>query len=111
MSVDQQKMLLEHYESIRETSHAMLSAARSNDWDALVDAEGRCASLIKRVQAHGDVAAILDANGRKRKQEIILQVLADDAEIRTLTQPWVKQLERWLGDSRKARSVAAAYRA
>jgi len=103
-------MLLQYYESICETSRAMLSAARSNNWDALIDAETRCAALIHRVQSEGDASAILDADGRKRKHEIIMQVLADDAEIRTLTQPWVKQLERWLGDH-KARSVAAAYRA
>jgi flagellar protein FliT len=109
MSAERQKMLLDHYESIRETSRAMLSAARSNDWDSLIDAENRCAAMIQAVQAVGDAASILDPSGRKRKQEIILQVLADDAEIRMLTQPWVKQLERWIGDH-KARSVAAAYR-
>jgi flagellar protein FliT len=109
MTTNQQDALLAHYTSICETTHTMLLAARRNDWDALVDAEHRCAALIQHVQAQGESSDILDAEGRKRKQEMIMKVLADDAEIRALTQPWVKQLERWLGDTRKSRSVAAAY--
>jgi flagellar protein FliT len=111
MNAERQQVLMENYESICETSRAMLHAARNSDWDALVDAEHRCAALIERVRAHGDVSGVLDSAGRKRKQEIILQVLADDAEIRALTQPWVTQLQRFLGDSRKAKAVAQAYRA
>jgi len=110
MSTEQQRALLAHYESISTISRAMLGAARSSDWDALVDAESRCAAVIKQVQAYGATAAMLDADGRRRKHEIIMQVLADDAEIRVLTQPWIKQLARWLGDQRNGRSVAAAYR-
>jgi flagellar protein FliT len=111
MTMSQQDTLLAQYESICATTQAMLHAARRNDWDGLIDAEHRCAALIRGVQAHGDSSEVLDADGRKRKQEMILKVLADDAEIRALTQPWVKQLERWLGDTRKSRSVAATYRA
>jgi flagellar protein FliT len=103
--------LLSHYEAINQSSQAMLQAARNSDWDALVTAEQRCAALIKHVQAEKDAAGALDAEGRKRKHEIILKVLAADAEIRTLTQPWVLQLERWLINNRKSQSVAQAYRA
>ena len=111
MNNENMTRLLGHYEAINQSSQTMLQAARDSNWDALVAAEHRCAALIKQVQADKEAVDALDAEGRKRKHEIILKVLAADAEIRTLTQPWVRQLERWLINNRKSQSVAQAYRA
>jgi flagellar protein FliT len=103
--------LLACYESIGHASRQMLSAARVNDWDALVDAEAECAALIARIRATGDAPLSLDAQSRKRKFEIIRAILADDAEIRTLTQPWLRRLESLLDVARTTRAADAAYRA
>jgi hypothetical protein len=88
----------------------MLQAAWRNDWDTLIDAETCCASLIERLKAAGDASQLLDEEGRKRKHEIIRRVLADDAQIRDLTQPWLRQLSAHLGHTKNARVLEDAYR-
>lgn len=103
-------MILDYYEEVRETSLLMLQAARDNDWERLVAGERQCAAVIGRLQAYGDDATLLDGPAKKRAHEIICAILAHDAEIRDLTQPWLRQLETHLGVSRMSRRVAAAYR-
>lgn len=110
MNTNAQQTILDHYESIAHVSQLMLQAAWRNDWEALIDAEACCASLIERLQAAGDAAQVLDAEGRRRKHEIIRRVLADDAQIRDLTQPWLRQLTAQLGHAANARALAKAYR-
>jgi flagellar protein FliT len=105
-----QQTILAHYESIARFSSLMVRAARSSDWQGLVDAEECCALLIERLKSAGDPTIVLDEGGRKRKHEIIRRVLADDAEVRECTQPWLRKLNEHLGYERTARSVEAAYR-
>lgn len=102
-------MMLDHYEEVRQTTLVMLQAARQRDWEALIAGERQCAAVIGRLQAFGEDASHLDASGKKRVHEIIRSILAHDAEIRDLTQPWLRQLETHLGSSRLSRKVAAAY--
>jgi flagellar protein FliT len=104
-----QQVILAHYESIAHVSQLMLQAAWRNDWDTLIDAEECCASLIERLKEAGDPARVLDDEGRKRKHELIRKVLADDAQIRDLTQPWLRQLSVHVGDARTARALASTY--
>lgn len=108
--MDAQDTQLAYYESIGQVSKRMLKAARENDWDALIEAERSCAELIHRLQAASEPQAALDPSRARRKHEIIRSVLADDAQIRNLTQPWLLQLEQHLGVARLARRVGAAYR-
>lgn len=103
-------MILDCYEEVRQTTLQMLQAARDNDWEALVVAERRCAAVIGRLQSCEEDAKLLDEGTKKRQHEIICAILAHDAEIRDLTQPWLRQLEVHLGASRMSRRVAAAYR-
>lgn len=67
MNMNQQQLILSHYESLAHVSQLMLQAAWRNDWDTLIDAEACCASLIEGLKAAGDPAQVLDAEGRKRK--------------------------------------------
>ena len=101
--------VLNHYESVADASEAMLAAARQSDWDALVEAEKECARCIARLKtARAD--APLGAAGDKRRFDILRTVLAHDAEIRNLTQPWLAQLERFLSATAADRRVSDAYR-
>ena len=53
----------------------------------------------------------LEPNIHKRKVEIIRQVLADDAEIRNLTEPWMQRLQHLLTSVGQERKLHAAYNA
>jgi flagellar protein FliT len=97
------------YESIGYITSLMLRAAQDQDWETLMDAESCCTELIRRLQATGDDKTRLAPEQSRRKQAIICKVLADDAEIRLLTQPWLYQLERMLGNTNRQGRLAAAY--
>lgn len=101
---------LSHYESVAAASGDMLEAARRQDWDALAEAERRCAAVIAVLKA-SDAEARLDEDKRPRKAEIIRRVLADDAEIRRLLAPRLRELEQLLGAGRTRRRVDEVYRA
>ena len=110
MNTNTQQTILDHYESIAHVSQLMLQAAWRSDWDTLVDAEACCAAIIERLKSAGDPELVLDDEGRKRKHEIIRRVLADDAQIRDLTVPWMRQLAANLDHAKTSRTLEAAYR-
>ena len=110
MDMDTQGLILDHYEQVRQISLQMLCAARESNLEALVAGERRCAAVIARLRILGDDTRILNKPAKKRANEIIRAILAHDAEIRDLTQPWLRQLETHMGTSRMTRKVAAAYR-
>jgi len=96
------------YESMSQATGDMLAAARRNDWDKLVSAEQDCARIIEKLKGLGDLNPV-DPQLRQRKTDIIRKVLADDAEIRNLTQPWLRQLEGYLKSSGTSKKLGSAY--
>ncbi|NOQ49523.1 MAG: flagellar protein FliT, partial [Nitrosomonadaceae bacterium] len=62
------------------------------DWRNLIVLEQECRNLIQK-NIINDESKMLSDELRQRKLEIIQQILAVDAEIRTFTQPWTVQLQ------------------
>ena len=87
--------LIAVYETILFTSDQMLQAAQSADWENLILLEEKCRKLTKKIIKNNNNEFIGDEL-RQRKFEIILQILAVDAEIRNFTQPWIVQLQNIL---------------
>ncbi len=101
--------VLHCYEAIAEASARMLAAARRADWDALIAAEKECAQRVERLKA-ARVGGSLGRDGDARRHDIVRTVLAHDAEIRALTQPWMANLEQLLHGVSAGRRVEQAYR-
>ena len=101
-------VVLSCYEQIADASGQMLNAARSADWDGLVEAEMKCANLISTAGVLSKCAAI-SPNGNLRRMQIIRRVLADDAEIRLLVEPRLATLEGFLHGRGNGRRVQNAY--
>lgn len=97
------------YESVAAASARMLDAARQSDWDALIEHEKSCAKLIDALRS-ADAEYRLAPGSLERKNAIIRRILADDAEIRRLTQPWLGRLEQLLRASATQRRVDSSYR-
>ena len=88
-----QQMMLACYESMRELSHRMLEATRHGRWDAVAEGEREAAALVDKLRAFGDPGTCLDAAGRRRRFEILQEVLADDAEMRNVAHPWLRAFD------------------
>lgn len=102
--------MIETYEDILAVTAQMLDAARSANWDLLVSREHECRELVERLMAsRTETGASLEPQLRKRKVEIIRKVLADDAEIRNLTEPWMQKLQHMLTSVGRERKLHAAY--
>ena len=96
-ALEQRRVLLGYYEAIGHVSALMLEAASRGDWRALEHAHACCEELIRCIQATGLTPEALDDAGRKRRMEILRQILADDARIRDLTSPTLGRVDRLFG--------------
>lgn len=93
MHQSRQCVLLACYESIGLVSRRMLNHARTQDWEGVAACERACSNLIERITDLGNPESILDGRGRRRRVEILRDVLARDAEIRDLAEPSLARLD------------------
>ncbi len=96
------------YESMGALSAQMAEAARACDWDRLVALERDCAGLARRLEAKGK-AAPLTQGERELKTALIRRILADDAEVRRHTEPWMEQVKPFLAAGVRGRDLRRAY--
>ena len=87
--------LLSYYEALEKASTDMLSAAREANWDQVIKLEGACVLLIAQLK-HAASQESLAAEEGKLKTRIMQRILVNDAEIRTLAEPWLEDLDRLL---------------
>ncbi len=106
----EQEHILDVYERIATATGQMADAAKSSDWDRLVALEHDCRALSKTLK-RSDAGAKADEQFAQRKMALIRKVLADDAEVRRFTEPWMAQLERYLGSARQESRLQRAYQA
>lgn len=108
--MDAHEHILDVYASISTKTGEMLEAAKSSDWDRLILLEQDCRALIETLK-QSDAGAEVGARFVQRKIAFIRKVLADDAEIRKFTEPWMSQLEAYLGSARREYKLQRAYEA
>lgn len=95
------------YETMSSLSAQMADAARANDWDRLVALEKDCAGLARHLQRVEPLP--LTPEERRRKVELVHRILADDAEVRRHTEPWMEHVKQFLGGTARERKVRDAY--
>jgi flagellar protein FliT len=79
------------YENIAALTGRMAVAAREGDWNGLAQLETQCA-----LQASGTRSSVpaLEGVQRKRKIDLLKEIMANDRAVREITEPWHGQLER-----------------
>nr|WP_119157498.1 flagellar protein FliT [Caldimonas tepidiphila] len=94
--------LLAYYEAIGRASDEMLAAAQTGDWDRVMRLEGACAVLISQLKhaAHGQ--SQLNAEQSREKRRIMQRILANDAKVRQLAEPWLDDLDRLMAAAPRA---------
>jgi flagellar protein FliT len=86
-----QEDLLASYEAAARFSSGMLAAARASDWEDFAALEAACATEIKRIRV-GGIREPLTPPQRSRKIEVLKTILANDREIRFVTESWISHL-------------------
>ena len=79
---------LDRYQEISALSARMVDAARTGDWDGLVVLERRVAEIRDRLMS----APVGSLSEPARIHDLIQRILADDAEVRRHTEPWMEQV-------------------
>ena len=87
--------LLSYYEALERASNDMLAAARAADWDQVVKLEGACVLLIAQLK-HAATEQALATEESRQKSRIMQRILVNDAEIRTLAEPWLEDLDQMM---------------
>jgi flagellar protein FliT len=103
-----QEELLASYEAAARITAEMLAAARASQWERFSALEMTCASEIHRLK-FSDSPKPLSALQRNRKIEVIMRILADDREIRLVTEPWMSRLSSLFGGTTAMPKLARAY--
>lgn len=92
LGVSSSQRLLQRYEALAQISRAMLVASRANDWTQVEALEAQCAQQIEELKAAQKLEA-LALNEQWQRIALLRRILADDAEIRERSEPWLMQLE------------------
>lgn len=99
------------YENMQRLSSEMLAAARLNDWDRLCLLERETAELREQLTRNDpfERQPTLDEASKARKISLIRQILADDREIRSHTEPWMESVKTLLAGNSRQRALNSAY--
>ena len=95
------------YQEMSALSARMVEAARANDWDTLITLERSIAALRNSLLPDDDNGD-QSAGELKLKSQLIQRILADDAEVRRHTEPWMEQVRRFLGKDAQRRDAGHA---
>lgn len=96
------------YETVAGITDQMVSAAREHDWDRLAELESLCANHVATLKS-GESPVPLSTMMREQKVRIIKKILADDREIRNITEPWMQQLSAMINSTSTERKLAQTY--
>jgi flagellar protein FliT len=106
-SLDKEQLLLT-YDQLSNTTGFMLSAAQAGDWQRLASLEKDCSKLVARLSAL-ETDEPLPEGLAARKAALLRKVLADDAAIRDITEPWLARLGAMLGANSCERRLLSSY--
>jgi flagellar protein FliT len=87
--------LLDRYEAIAMTSREMVDAARLEDWGEVKRLERDCMRQVRQLKSAARVQS-LSPTDQAMRLRLLRSILADDAEIRRLAEPWLVELEHLL---------------
>jgi hypothetical protein len=91
-----QARLLACYERVADATRGMLDAARAYDWTSLGHHGRDCETWMQRIEALPSPETVLDREGRRRRLELLQQVLRDDAALCQLLGPAFGRVDRCL---------------
>lgn len=91
------EVVLQDYEALEAASVEMLAAARAGDWDRVTAIEEAAGRLIDRLRAARTPQSAQAREQSRRRMRILRRIVLNDAELRYLSQPWLRNLQALLG--------------
>jgi hypothetical protein len=88
--------IMQRYEKALELTRAMLEAAQKSDWERLIALEQERGAIIDQLREL-DRDPGRDASVRRRKRELIGDIMRCDEQVQVLTQDWMRELREVLG--------------
>jgi len=104
-----QEDVLSAYEKLLQHSNKMLLAARSEEWQDLIDDEVEYVSEVDRLSRY-ETEAVLDSDAQLRKRDLLEKLLKQDREVRQLLVKRRTELQEMLLASSRKQRVEHAYR-
>lgn len=96
------------YREVERLTGNMLSAAHQQDWERLVALEAGCANCIESIKGC-TVPGNLSEEARQQKVMLLQSILANDREIRKLTDPWMRRVSQMLESANTECRVRRSY--
>lgn len=96
------------YETVAGITNQMVTAAREGDWEKLAALEALCAGHVANLKQE-EAPVPLPTVVREQKVRIIQKILADDREIRNITEPWMRHLSAVINSTGAERKLSQAY--
>ncbi|HEY0185097.1 MAG TPA: flagellar protein FliT [Rhodopila sp.] len=101
--------VLDIYKSIARITGAMLVAAQADDWAKVVHYGQEYCETVERLRNIEPNEPPLDSSARSIKYDLLVQILDNDAAVRDLAMPQLKNLSHMLGRMRRQQSLLLAY--
>ncbi|OYV46917.1 MAG: flagellar protein FliT [Candidimonas sp.] len=99
--------VLSQYQVIASISGQMLAAARSSHWDSVATLADQYNGAIESLRSMNP----LNSEDRLLRQDLLAQILDNDAKLRDLASPELKRLGALLGQIKRQQSVLRTYSA
>ena len=96
------------YQAMSAITGEMLAAARAEDWELLTTLESRCSAYVQTLKEAAPLPAVTSPE-REQQASIIQKILADDREIRQLTEPWIAHLSSLMNSTNTERKLSQTY--
>ncbi len=100
--------IMQLYSGIARLMSAMVEAANTRNWETLRDLENQCRPLTHTLMAR-EPDVELPEELKRDKLLLLKQILADDAAIRAVTQPWMDELQQLIGRANQQQKLNKAY--
>lgn len=99
---------IKNYEALTTLTASLREAAARGEWAQLTEIQQQRTALVATM-TKVDATVALDAAARNRKDELIRQILADEAETRERVRTWMAQLDCALQEGRKELRLVREY--
>jgi flagellar protein FliT len=96
------------YEAVAIVTEQMLASARAGDWERLTTLESCCAGHVE-ILKNSESAKALSGPARENEIKIIRRILADEREIRAVTELRMTHLSAMLASVGAERRLSQAY--